>query len=132
MIYEDVRSELALSRARSAWKKGVKLYALEMLENVYALAEEKGVPVCAPTLYRLALNGAESFAELSSSGSYLITDYGIAYRLCTPSELRKVEQGWRAPNAHETWIDVQARALWQAYCMVKGAMLDVERKRVSK
>lgn len=35
-------------------------------------------------------------------------------RVCTPSELKRTDGGMNAPNSRETWLDVQARALYQA------------------
>jgi hypothetical protein len=60
------------------------------------------------------LNGARTWKEYSEGGCALIYDGDIAERLCAPSEYRKTRQGERAPNARETWLDVQARALGQA------------------
>lgn len=47
-------------------------------------------------------------------GSSLIYDADIAGRLCCPSELKKTRNGERRPNSREEWLDVQARALYQA------------------
>lgn len=110
---------------RSAWGRGVTEYALEILadmgnpdwddaiSDLYTRAE----------LERLALNDAESWSQYSQGGCSLIYDCDIAERLCTPSELRKTRGGEREPNARESWLQVQARALrqafgkiWIAYC----------------
>jgi hypothetical protein len=96
--------------ARSAWRKGVKVYALEMLES----AEEGFSPVS-------LLNGAESWRAYSYGGCALIYDADIAERLCAPSEYRRTREGQRAPNAGETWLDVQARALGQAATLIATA-----------
>ena len=65
------------------------------------------------------LNGAISWKEYSYSGNALIYDGDIAKRLCTPSELARVTHkdgslSDRA-NSRETWLDCQARALFQAF-----------------
>jgi len=60
------------------------------------------------------LNGAANWREYSYGGCALIYDAEIAELLCAPGEYRKTRQGERAPNARETWLDVQARALGQA------------------
>lgn len=44
----------------------------------------------------------------------LIYDGDIAERLCTPSEYKRKRGGDFQPNSRETWLDVQARALYQA------------------
>jgi hypothetical protein len=97
--------------ARSAWRKGVKVYALEMLES----AEEGFAPVA-------LLNGAESWRAYSYGGCALIYDADIAERLCSPSEYRKTREGERAPNSRETWLDVQARACGQAATLIASTV----------
>lgn len=112
-------------KLRSAWDRGVRLYAHELLGNLFYWtvsmsrkldgveeAEEK------------ALNGASSWQEYSRGGCSLVGDGEIAERLCAPSELRKRKGGMRNPNSSEDWIDVQARALFQAWEMLKDALLE--------
>lgn len=48
-------------------------------------------------------------------GLALIYDEDIAKALCTPSELKRTNSGRNDPNPRETWMDVQARAYFQAY-----------------
>lgn len=97
--------------ARSAWRKGVKAYALEMLEGA-----EDGFSLAS------LLNGAESWRAYSYGGCALIYDADIAERLCSPSEFRKTREGQRAPNSRETWLDVQARACGQAATLISAAV----------
>lgn len=68
------------------------------------------------------LNGADSWNSYSWGGCGLIYDYDIARHYCTPSELRKTRDGERRPNSREEWLDVQARALFQASNRVKRAI----------
>ena len=98
--------------ARSAWKRGVRAYALEMVEG----ADGELSPVT--DLKKELLNGAANWREYSYGGCALIYDADIAERLCSPSEYRKTREGQRAPNARETWLDVQARALGQAATLI--------------
>jgi hypothetical protein len=107
---KELTAIITATPARSAWRKGVKAYALEMLEG----AEEGFAPV---TL----LNGAESWRAYSYGGCSLIYDADIAQRLCSPSEYAKTRDGERAPNSRETWLDVQARALSQAANLIASA-----------
>ena len=60
------------------------------------------------------LNGAADWSQYSWGGCSLIYDGDIAERLCCPSELKKTRNGERRPNSREEWLDVQARALFQA------------------
>ena len=93
--------------AHSAWRRGVRAYAIEMIEG----AEEGFAPVA-------LLNGAESWRAYSYGGCALIYNQDIAERLCSPSEYRKTRNGERAPNSRETWLDCQARALGQAATLI--------------
>lgn len=56
---------------------------------------------------------------LLCGGSALIYNADIAKHYCTPSELKKTHNGERKPNSREDWLDVQARALWQAALMIR-------------
>lgn len=113
-LYQSIESE----KQRSAWDKGVTQYALEMVEQLgeqinggyfeeLDLTESKKVRAA-------LLNGAENWSQYSWGGSALIYDGDIAERLCSPSELKKTRNGERRPNSREEWLDVQARALFQA------------------
>lgn len=64
------------------------------------------------------LNGADSWSQYSWGGSALIYDGDIAERLCSPSEYKRSREGERRPNSQEEWLDVQARALFQAANMI--------------
>lgn len=43
-----------------------------------------------------------------------VYDEDIARTLCTPSELKRTDNGRLPPNSHESWLGCQARAAWQA------------------
>lgn len=57
--------------------------------------------------------------ESSWGGSHLCYDYDIARHYCTPSELKRTRDGERRPNAREDWLDVQARAIYQALSKIR-------------
>lgn len=95
---------------KSAWSKGVEIYADEFREFL----EENKLEATKENL----LNGAKDWREYSYGGCSLIYDFQIAERLCSPSELKKCRGGDRRPNSSETWLDVQARALFQAARLV--------------
>lgn len=111
-LYEQIRKELEKRPARSAWSRGVKQYAFELIEQ----AETNNTYISELDL----LNGARNWSEYSSGGCSLIYDQDIAERLCNPTELKKTRNGDRNPNKRETWIDCQARALFQAARIVTG------------
>ena len=107
--------------ACSYWKVGVRNYALMLLEDEREEPKEgfNAVGVDFPKqLKKLLLNGAKNWKEYSYGGCALCYDWEIAKTLCTPSELKKKKGGQLPPNSHETWLDVQARALYQAFLTV--------------
>ena len=118
---------IAAAPAHSAWARGVRAYASELcnsLRDAAAYAAETGAPsplTDRETLRAALLNGARDWKEYSYGGCSLIYNGDIAARVCTPSELRRTRGGQRGPNPRETWLDVQARALYQAGAVVLAA-----------
>ena len=114
--YEEIKKNLETRKDRSAWNKGVTVYALELLDEVAEQIDyTKKEPETRAEIKALALNGAKDWSQYSWGGSSLIYDCDIAERLCTPSELKKTKGGERRPNSQEEWLDTQARALYQAF-----------------
>ena len=108
-IKKAIMDALEKEKARSAWNRGVMRYALELINTV-----EIGKEITEKNL----LNGAKDWKEYSEGGCALIYDVDICHRLCTPSEIRKTRDGERRPNKQENWLDVQARALYQAAWLI--------------
>ena len=107
----------AIPAGRSAWSRAVHAYAVELVESL-----DSSVDLSNETLLRKALlNGADDWQQYSEGGCALVYDADIAERLCSPSELKRVRGGERQPNSRETWIECQARALWQAAALVSRA-----------
>lgn len=82
---KNLRIAIENEKVRSAWTKGVKMYALELLADLpenYEIFGEKSDR-------ELLLNGAKDWSQYSWGGCSLIYDEDIAERLCTPSELKK-------------------------------------------
>ena len=107
---ERIRNILETTKTRSAWDRGVNTYALELLEEY---ENNYGSNACAPSEADL-LNGASSWSQYSWGGCSLIYNGDIARRTCNPTELKKTRNGEKRPNSREEWLDVQARALFQA------------------
>lgn len=105
--------------ARSAWKKGVKEYAIELLDQHY---KDTVVPMSVNELKEWLLNGAKNWNEYSWGGCSLIYDSDIAERLCNPSELKKTDNGRRRPNSRKSWLDTQTRALYQAQFLIERVL----------
>ena len=102
---------------RSAWNRGVVKYAMELMNIV------DGKEITEKNL----LSGADNWREYSYGGCSLIYDVDICHRLCTPSEIKKTHNGERNPNKQENWLDVQARALYQAARLIMKIKKEVEK-----
>nr|DAS23680.1 MAG TPA: hypothetical protein [Caudoviricetes sp.] len=114
-LADTIRAELNARHDRSAWDKAVTLYALDLLEDVQEGADNmERLPLDGEELERWALNGASCWEQYSNGGCPLCYNADIAARVCTPSELKRKHGGTYEPNSRETWLDVQARALYQA------------------
>ena len=127
-FFDQLRQIVSAQKERSSWGRGVKEYALEMIDNLEEYDHGK-VPADYIELKKMALNGARDWKQASEGGSWLIYNEEIAERLCSPSELRKTANGRRQPSSRETWLDVQARALDAAYKRVYRAALEIKKMR---
>ena len=120
---DDLRAEndKAQQEARSCWSKAVHSYVDELIDNIdnYFYKNNKIINYnFVNDFYKLksiCLNGADNWSSYSWGGCSLVYNYDIARRCCTPSEFKKTREGMRAPNSRENWLDVQARALYQAF-----------------
>lgn len=125
MKRSDLLTALANHKSRSAWDKGVLDYALEIVEN-YAPEEVTSVD----DVLNYRRDKHESLYSVakwqSEGGCFEIYDEDIAQRLCTPSELRRcTHKDGRLrdmANARESWLDVQTRAVFQAYNRIQAAL----------
>lgn len=119
-----VMAEVRKAKPRSAWGKGVKKYAMELMDGV---KEWKGgsFELTTTNYKKIILNGAKDWKEYSWGGSSVayIFDEDIAKRLSTKSELVKTHNGRLRPNAREEWLDTQARALYQADRLIYKAIV---------
>ena len=116
---KELRKLVAEFPNRSAWKKGVKEYADELLDNLEEKAQYyERLPKDEKELKEWLLNGAMDCKDYSYTYCSLKYDSQIAERLCTPSELKKKDGGRLAPNSQESWLDVQTRALCQAHSRI--------------
>jgi hypothetical protein len=123
---------------RSAWDGGVHLYALELLEAIEATDADviKSINegrAITNSQYRY-LNGASSWLQYSEGANAFIYNEDIAERLETPARFK---QGYddlgcfsrERPNKRETYLEMQARALSQAWERIKEAnTMALERK----
>lgn len=107
---------------RSQWKRAVRDYALWIISK----CDKKNI-----TSYKELLNHVDAARmsdyalakALSEGGCFEICDDAIAKRLCTPSQLKRYmrKDGTVRDLTHETWIDVQTRAVYQAILLLEHA-----------
>lgn len=127
-----IEKALASSKPRSAWDRGTKGFALNLLESYKGLrkyAEANDEPIPTFSLDTL-LNGSDDWEAYCYSGCALICNADIAQALCTPSQLKRKDFGRLAPNRDENWMDVQCRAYrraWNTLNKVVSQVLDTDR-----
>lgn len=130
---KQIKNELEKEYGRSAWCRGVIGYAWELFDNIeqnenwLGLNSETNYNVS--SLEKIMLNGAQNWNEYSWGGCSFIYDGDIARALCTPSELKKTDNGRLRPNKQEQWLDLQARALRQAAHLIKAISLKIDRSK---
>lgn len=115
MTKKEIISKLDnMKSPRSAWDKGVQNYAYMILEDI-----EEDTEINLET----ALNGAKDWKHYSWSGCALCYDGDIAKMVCNRSEYQRYLEGKLVrPNKTEEWLDVQARALYQAWMLIEKVM----------
>lgn len=99
------------------WGRGVLMYAIDILDAI------KNKEVTEKAL----LNGAKDWKEYSYGGCALIYNNEICRRLCTPSTIKRTKEGKCNLNINENWLDVQARALYQAARLIMKIKKEVEK-----
>ena len=117
VTYNQLLKAVKSYKPRSAWDKGVKKYAVEII--FYASPQPREQIESVRDLEDRLLYGASGWGDYSWGGCSLISDKDIAKRLLTPDQYKGFctpNGRWasRDPNSNERWHDVQARALYQA------------------
>lgn len=132
MTIAEIREKVNACKVHSTWDRGVLIYANELLDEIAENIEHGYYhedDIEAPKMLdEMMLNGARDWDQYSYGGCSLVYDGDIAERLCTPSELKKTRNGELQPNMRETWLDVQARALYQAARKIRNAAAACEQK----
>jgi hypothetical protein len=95
---------------RSKWSQAVRDYCLDLIETLPDDWEYSNDDL----FHKELLNGASNWKEYSWGGCSLIYNQDICERTATESEKKRTNNGERKPNSREQWLDVQARALFQA------------------
>lgn len=117
MTKQDLIKQIEQWNPRSAWYKGVKGLMFMLVDNA-----NQETDIEFDDLINI-VNRPQDLHKcadlLSYGGCLLIYDCEIAEMLCTPSELKKKKYGLLQPNSRENWLDVQARACYQALRRLK-------------
>ena len=107
----------------------MKNYALDLIENLSEAIEGgyfDAADINNPRLLEKALlNGASDWSHYSWGGCAYCYNGQIAEALCNASELKRTDGGKKKPNAQEEWLDVQARALYQACDLIQRTVKEV-------
>lgn len=124
----DLLQKVENVKVRGAWNNGVRKYALDLLADAEAYRECEEFANL-QDLKDAILNGAKDWLQYSEGGCSLIYNADIAARLCSPSELKRTKNGMNNPNSHENWVQCQARALFQAWELIKRTHKQMNEKR---
>ena len=128
---KELRKLVAEFPNRSAWKKGVKEYADELLNNLEEKSQLNGrLPKDEKELKEWLLNGATDCKDYSYTYCSLKYDSQIAERLCTPSEFKRKDGGRIAPSRHDNWFNEQAKALNYACLRIKSKFRLLEKPQI--
>lgn len=122
----NVRNELESMSKRSYWERGVDDYASRLADDLEEWLDGNYIELDdlrnLNRLETILLNGAHDWSHYSWSGCALCYNGQIAEQLCTPTQLKRTCNGARRPNSREDWLDVQAKALTQAFMRIKKAV----------
>jgi len=121
----DLLKKLNTVKTRSAWDRGVLGYALEIVDE-----HGEGDIQSVDDVLNYARDKHESLYSVakwqSEGGCFEIYNEDIAERLCTPSEFKRAHYKdgsmKQMANARESWLDVQTRAVFQAYNRIQAAL----------
>ena len=134
-VIADIRYELDIMYHGSAWDRGVGAYAHDLVDGLeedllggWHELDDLRSPVL---LEKWMLNGAEDWKRYSYTGCALCYDGQIAERLCTPSQLKKCKNGANRMGG-VSWLDHQARAVYQASRRVHKAVHKVMEERTDE
>ena len=112
--WAQVLEQIKQHKARSAFDKGVRRFAIDLVESAIERHHFK-MSDFADSDEKLFLNGAKDWKQYVDGACGLFACSDIAEALCSPSELKRVKGGLLSPSRNESWIDVAARAYRLAY-----------------
>lgn len=121
VLVEDLLNALKAIKCPMDWRNGVKLYAIELVESLEEMGYKKidlSRENWKTRLEENLLNGADDWEMYSRGGCSLIWNEDICRRVCTEASAKRAEYGKQSPRIGKDWLDVQARALYQAFKLI--------------
>lgn len=115
MNVKELKNKISGVKCRSAWSKGVKETAFDLL---YWADLGDGFEIPKRELKTLLLNGAMNWRQFAEGGNGLVYNSSIAATFCNATELKRCKGGKLQPNRSENWIDLYTRGLSQAYLLI--------------
>ena len=111
----------SMKKERSKWNRAVHDDAVTMIQSIL----DDGIDCeiqSSKQIETLMLSGAKDWKQYSYGchGCSCVSDIEIANHYSTNTELKMTKGGLRRPNSRETWLDVQARGLFQSCYLVKN------------
>lgn len=119
---EQLRNKLENTTYRSAWDNGVKQYMFMLLDR---FKEYYNYDNNTEWNEQTFLNGADNWKQYAEGGGGLCYNYNICVTLCTKSEQKRLQYGAKQPNKNESWIDVEARAFYQAWIKLNQMLKEI-------
>lgn len=96
-IYDQITADIEARKPRSAWGRGVMVYAAELVDELRERADYEGRnPEPGKECREWMLNGAQDWMQYSWGGSSLICNADIAERLCCTQK-----NPWRGTQAEQ-------------------------------
>lgn len=116
-----LRASVESFRPRSAWSRGVRAYALDLIDNIEELSnyEFNNYGEYLAISEDVALNGAGCWSNYAAGGCGLVYTSAILKRLCTASELRRLNRSGRSDIDA---IEIEGRALFQAWQLIAESL----------
>lgn len=110
-------AEINRIKCRSAWNKGVKVYAVMLLENLKEHGYH-GRDITSPAILRKSLlNGATDWEHFSRGGCALVYNGAIVKTLCPPAIVERYNSG-KLNVSTDDIFEWQRQALRQAELLI--------------
>ena len=127
MQYGDLVMAIYLKKTpRGKWYDGVSLYAVDLIQNYMKDNNLDDKDDVGEITEKTLLNGSLDWHQFSTTGGGLQFPRKICARLLSPSAQMKTNYGEWKPSKDEDWNELEARALYQAWLLIKDVLADTE------